>query len=68
MELQEFIKVLPDRVEVEKFREETTTALKTYQEEFTEIRRDFDRHGKILRRYDEVISDKASKHTLREHE
>jgi hypothetical protein len=58
--------VIPTRKEFAEKSEEQIRILKSYESEITRFRAMQEDHNEIIRRYDEVISDKASKIAMTE--
>ena len=60
----ELVKVLPRKEEVLELREHVGSSIARFSTDNDLFHSDFDKHLEIIRRYDEVISNKASKHSV----
>ena len=65
-EVKQHIKILPTTQELNQMRVEMRATLDQYKRERDEFNTEFNTHKDIIRRYDEILTDKASKHTLYE--
>ena len=63
-EVKEFMQLLPTKEEVTSLRTYTRTNIDKFQEDNAEFKEEFDGHLSIIRRYDEVLSEKANKHSV----
>ena len=62
--LMELVNVLPGKEEVTELREHVGTSIAKFSKDNNTFQADFEKHLEIIRRYDEVLSNKASKHTV----
>lgn len=63
-EINDFIDKLPTREEVSSMRTFMKNSVEKFSHDNTNFKKDFKDHLAIIRRYDEVISEKANKHTI----
>lgn len=63
-EVKDHIELLPTKEEVVSLRTYMRTSIDKFTNDNNSFARDFDSHLAIIRRYDEVLSEKASKHTV----
>lgn len=62
--VQEYLDLLPTKEEVVQLRNHMKTSIEKFTVENRDFTSEFHAHLAIIRRYDEVISDKASKHSV----
>jgi hypothetical protein len=62
--LEDTLKVLASSDEIKYYYEKTEHAIKSFQRQLENFDCEARKHSEIIVRYDEVISDKASKHVL----
>ena len=62
--MQDFLDLLPTKDEVVQLRNYMKSSIEKFSQENKEFHSEFHHHLAIIRRYDEVISDKASKHSI----
>ena len=60
----DLVNVLPRKEEVLELREHVGSSIARFSTDNSTFHADFDKHLEIIRRYDEVISNKASKHSV----
>ena len=60
----ELVNVLPGKEEVTELREHVGTSIAKFSKDNNTFQADFEKHLEIIRRYDEVLSNKASKHSV----
>ena len=60
----ELVKLLPSKEEVTELRNHVSSNIARFSKDNTRFSSEFDTHLEIIRRYDEVISNKASKHAV----
>lgn len=65
-EIKEFLQLLPTKEEVTTLRHHMRNNIDKFAEDNANFKNKFEEHLEIIRRYDEVISDKASKHSVYE--
>ena len=65
-EVKEHLKILPTTDELNQMRLEMRQTLEKYNQERDEFSSEFKTHVQIIQRYDEIMADKANKHSLYE--
>lgn len=66
VEIKDFLQLLPTKEEVTTLRHYMRNNIDKFAEDNTNFKNQFEEHLEIIRRYDEVISEKASKHSVYE--
>lgn len=64
IEVSEFMQLLPTREEVSSLRNHMKNNIDKFGEDNIKFKNEFEGHLEIIRRYDEVISEKANKHSV----
>lgn len=62
--MKKHLDMLPTKDEVIQLRTYMRTNIDKFKDESEQFKQQFDGHLEIIRRYDEIISEKASKHSL----
>ena len=62
--VEEFMQLLPTREEVTTLRNHMRTNIDKFTEDNAAFKAEFGGHLQIIRRYDEVLSEKANKHSV----
>ena len=65
-ELKDYIKMIPTTDELKLMQTDTMTSLDSYKREQQQFVSEFHKHVAIIERYDEILADKASKHSVYE--
>ena len=63
-EVKDYLKLLPSKEEVKVLRNYMHTNIEKFTEDNGVFKAAFDGHLSIIRRYDEVLSEKANKHSV----
>ena len=62
----ELVKLLPSKEEVADLRDHVASNISRFSKDNHTFQKDFQHHLEIIRRYDEILIQKASKHDVRE--